>query len=323
MCAERKYNMKFAFLQDLDQSQHALMRVALVQPNGSLLNISQALLAWARTMGTERTGLKERHVPQPNPLGFAMGNYTEVAEMLQQAEAAIGQTPEWATCVYPADTPLLAPLPRPTRIFGIGRNYAEHARELGNAVPEDEPIVFLKASQTVIGPNAAIEIPEGAGRVDFEGELLVVIGMGGKHIAEADALKHIAGYSVFNDVTAREIQRAAQDKKRPWFTGKSLDTFGPLGPYLVTPDEVPDPHNLRLTLTVNGETRQNDTTGSMIYSIPFLIAHLSRYYTLEPGDVIATGTPSGVGPIVPGDTVTVTVENVGTLSNPVVSIAPI
>lgn len=315
--------MKFAYLQHPNLPPTAHTETVLVQPNGSFFAFRQALRAWAKIEGREATGLTSQHFSRPDPLGFAMGNYKEVADLLQKAEAAVGQTSEWAECVYPADTPLLAPLPRPNRIFGIGRNYAEHARELGNAVPEDEPIVFLKGSETVVGPNAPIEIPENAGRVDFEGELLVVIGTGGKHIAESDAMKHIAGYSVFNDVTAREIQRAAQDKKRPWFIGKSLDTFGPLGPFLVTPDEIPDPHNLRLTLTVNGETRQNDTTGSMIYSIPFLIAHLSRYFALHPGDVIATGTPSGVGPIVPGDTVTVTVEGVGTLSNPVISVPSI
>lgn len=214
---------------------------------------------------------------------------------------------------------LLAPLPRPNRILAIGRNYAEHAKESGAEVFE-EPIVFLKASTSVVGPDAAIEIPAWMGRVDFEAELLVVLGRGGKNVPEADAMDLVAGYSVFNDVTAREVQRADQGRKHPWFRSKSVDTFGPMGPYLVTADEVPDPHALRVSLTVNGETKQDDTTASMVYDIPTLIAFLSKWFRLEPGDVIATGTPSGIGAIVPGDVVEATVEGVGTLRNPVVAI---
>jgi 2-keto-4-pentenoate hydratase/2-oxohepta-3-ene-1,7-dioic acid hydratase in catechol pathway len=214
------------------------------------------------------------------------------------------------------DARLLAPVPRPNRILAIGRNYAEHAREQGAQVAE-EPIVFLKASTSVIGPGAAIAIPEWLGRVDFEAELLVVLGRGGRYVSEANAMDLVAGYTVFNDVTAREQQRKDQERKHPWFRSKSMDTFGPMGPYLVTADEVPDPHALRVTCTVNGETRQDDTTGSMVYRIPHLIAFLSRWFALEPGDVIATGTPSGIGPIVPGDVVECTVTGVGTLRNPV------
>ncbi|HVK05431.1 MAG TPA: fumarylacetoacetate hydrolase family protein [Armatimonadaceae bacterium] len=214
---------------------------------------------------------------------------------------------------------LLAPLPRPNRILAIGRNYAEHAKESGADVFE-EPIVFLKASTSVVGPDAPIEIPDWLGRVDFEAELLVVLGKGGKNVSEADAMDLVVGYSVFNDVTAREVQRADQGRKHPWFRSKSVDTFGPMGPYLVTAEEVPDPHALRVTLSVNGETKQDDTTASMVYRIPTLIAFLSNWFLLEPGDVIATGTPSGIGAIVPGDVVEATVEGIGTLRNPVVAV---
>ena len=214
---------------------------------------------------------------------------------------------------------LLAPLPRPNRILAIGRNYAEHAKESGADVFE-EPIVFLKASTSVVGPDAPIEIPDWLGRVDFEAELLVVLGKGGTNVSEADAMDLVVGYSVFNDVTAREVQRADQGRKHPWFRSKSVDTFGPMGPYLVTAEEVPDPHALRVTLSVNGETKQDDTTASMVYRIPTLIAFLSNWFLLEPGDVIATGTPSGIGAIVPGDVVEATVEGIGTLRNPVVAV---
>ncbi len=220
----------------------------------------------------------------------------------------------------PSDARLLPPLPRPNRILAIGRNYAEHAREQGAEVAE-EPIVFLKASTSVIGPNAPIEIPDWIGRVDYEAELLVVLGKGGKNVPEEHAYDLVAGYTIFNDVTARTVQKADQERKHPWFRSKSPDTFGPMGPFLVTPDEVGDPHDLRITLSVNGVERQSDTTASMVYRIPALIAFLSKWFALEPGDVIATGTPSGIGPIVPGDVVEATMENLGTLRNPVVAAA--
>jgi 5-oxopent-3-ene-1,2,5-tricarboxylate decarboxylase / 2-hydroxyhepta-2,4-diene-1,7-dioate isomerase len=212
---------------------------------------------------------------------------------------------------------LLAPIPRPNRILAIGRNYAEHAKELGNAVP-DEPVVFLKSSTSVIGPEIAIQIPRWVGRVDFEAELLVVLGSGGKNIPESDALSHVVGYTLFNDVTAREKSKQLQSKGHPWFLAKSMDTFGPMGPYLLTPDEVSNPHDLEITLTVNGEIKQQSKTDAMIHTIPKLIAFLSRWFALEKGDVIATGTPPGVGPIVPGDTVSLTIPGFGVLANPVV-----
>ena len=212
---------------------------------------------------------------------------------------------------------LLAPLPKPNRILAIGRNYADHAKELGNAVP-DEPVVFLKASTSVIGPDAAIEIPEGVGRVDFEAELLVVLGVGGKNILETEAMNHVCGYTLFNDVTAREKSKALQAKGHPWFLAKSIDTFGPMGPYLLTTDEVSDPQNLQIKLTVNGEIKQDGNTNAMIHTVPKLIAFLSQWFTLEKGDVIATGTPSGVAPIVPGDSVSLEIPHFGVLTNPVV-----
>ncbi|MBC8104060.1 MAG: fumarylacetoacetate hydrolase family protein [Cytophagales bacterium] len=218
----------------------------------------------------------------------------------------------------PETARLLAPVTRPNRILAIGRNYAEHAKEQGESVFA-EPIVFLKASTSVIGSGAAIEIPDWIGQVDFESELLVVLGKGGKNVREEEAMGLVAGYTVFNDVTARTQQKADQERKHPWFRSKSLDTFGPMGPYLVTADEVPDPHALRITCRVNGVLKQDDTTGSMVYRIPALIAFLSRWFALEAGDVIATGTPSGIGPIVPGDTVECSVEGVGILTNPVVA----
>ncbi len=218
----------------------------------------------------------------------------------------------------PADTPLDAPIPRPNRILAIGRNYAEHARELGNAVPE-EPVVFLKASTTVVGPGAPVRIPDWVGRVDYEAELMVVIGKGGRAIPVESAMEHVAGYTGFNDVTARERAKANQAKGHPWFLPKSLDTFGPMGPIVVTTDEIPDPAAVRVRLEVDGAVRQDGSTADMIHSVPELIAHLSRWLALEPGDVVATGTPAGVGPVQPGESMTVEIEHIGRLTNPVIS----
>lgn len=252
----------------------------------------------------------------PQTILEAASGGAALATAISYAVSSLAMNGEADEAAVPSASRLLAPLPRPNRILAIGRNYAEHAKEQGATVTE-EPIVFLKASQSVIAPDEPIRIPEGIGRVDYEAELMVVLGSGGRNIPEAEAMNHVAGYTVFNDVTARTMQKKAQSSNQPWFLSKSLDTFGPMGPYLITADEIPDPHNLRISLTVNGETKQDDTTRSMVFSIPFLIAYLSRFFALEPGDVIATGTPSGIGPIVPGDVVTVTVEGIGTLTNPV------
>jgi 2-keto-4-pentenoate hydratase/2-oxohepta-3-ene-1,7-dioic acid hydratase in catechol pathway len=300
-------------LANIKRDGGAVPAAAVVRGDGTLLEVGAALRAHAALRGQE-PGLPTGVTPME-----IIGRLSEYRAALSQAEEALTRAGRLAEFTRPVDTPLASPIPRPNRILAIGRNYAEHARELGNAVPDD-PIVFQKASTCVVGPDEAIEMPAWVGRVDYEGELLVVLGSGGKNIAEADAMGLVAAYSVFNDVTARERQRAAQEKKHPWFLAKSMDTFGPLGPHLVTADQIADPHALRVTLSVNGETRQDDTTGSMIYRIPTLIAFLSRWMRLEAGDVIATGTPSGVGPLTPGDVVEVTVEGVGTLRNPVVSV---
>lgn len=212
---------------------------------------------------------------------------------------------------------LAPPIPRPNRLFCIGRNYVDHAAEQNAAPPMEEPIVFQKASTSVIASGSPIVIPEWAEQVDYEGELAVVIGLAGKDVAEADAMRHIAGYTLINDVTERTMQKRDMARGYPWFRSKSIDTFGPMGPAIITADEIRDPHNLRLTTEVNGEVKQEANTALLIHKIPKLIAWLSRYFGLEPGDVIATGTPAGVGPLKAGDTVTVTIPEIGTLSNPV------
>jgi 2,4-didehydro-3-deoxy-L-rhamnonate hydrolase len=173
----------------------------------------------------------------------------------------------------------------------IGLNYADHAAESGLPVPP-EPVLFLKATSAVCGPNDAVIIPRGSVKTDWEVELGVVIGTAGKYIDQAKALDHVAGYCVINDVSEREfqIERAGQ-----WDKGKGCDTFGPTGPWLVTKDEVPDPQALGMWLDVDGKRYQNGSTKTMVYGVAFLIAYLSKFFTLHPGDVISTGTPPGVG----------------------------
>jgi 2-keto-4-pentenoate hydratase/2-oxohepta-3-ene-1,7-dioic acid hydratase in catechol pathway len=217
-----------------------------------------------------------------------------------------------------SDAAILAPIARPPRIIALGLNYAAHAHETGKQPPE-EPIYFIKASTAVIGPDEPVVIPKDAGRVDHEVELAAIIGKGGRNISCKKAVEHIAGYTILNDVTARDMQSRDMAASRPWFLSKSFDTFAPMGPCIVLPDEIQEPTHLDLTLRVNGEVRQHSNTRDLIFDIPELIHRLSRYVTLEPGDVIATGTPSGISPIQPGDVMEAEIEKIGVLRNPVVA----
>ncbi|WP_010463967.1 ureidoglycolate lyase [Acidovorax radicis] len=174
----------------------------------------------------------------------------------------------------------------------IGLNYADHAAESGMPVPA-EPVVFSKWTSAIVGPNDAVEIPRGSQRTDWEVELGVVIGQGGRYISEADAMRHVAGYCVINDVSEREVQLERGGGQ--WDKGKGCDTFGPTGPWLVTADEVPDPQVLDLWLEVDGRRYQNGNTRTMVFGVAQLVSHLSQFMSLQPGDIISTGTPPGVG----------------------------
>lgn len=196
----------------------------------------------------------------------------------------------------------------------IGLNYSDHAAETGAAIPP-EPIVFMKATSAIVGPNDTIEIPRNALKTDWEVELGVVIGKTAKYVSERDAMEHVAGYCVVNDVSERAFQAERQGQ---WTKGKSADTFGPTGPWLVTADEVPDPQALPMWLEVNGHRYQNGSTATMIYGVRYLVAYLSQFMSLQPGDIISTGTPPGVGlgqkpPIYlkPDDVVTLGIEGLG------------
>ena len=208
-----------------------------------------------------------------------------------------------------ADVKLLAPVIPRSKVVAVGRNYREHAAELGNEAPS-EPLLFLKPNTSVIGPGDTIVRPSQSSQVDFEGELAIVIGSIAKNVPEADAASVVFGYTVANDVTARDLQ----EKDGQWARAKGFDTFCPLGPVIETEFEVA---SQGIETRVNGEVRQSGRLDEMVHSVASVIAYASAVFTLLPGDVILTGTPAGVGPIVAGDTVEVTVEGIGTLSNPV------
>ena len=186
---------------------------------------------------------------------------------------------------------LTSPITRPSKIICIGLNYADHAKETG-ATPPTEPVIFLKATTALCGPFDDIVIPKNSVKTDWEVELAIVVGKKASYVNESDALQYIAGYCLHNDVSEREFQI---ERSGTWDKGKGCDTFAPIGPWLVTPDEINDIDNLRLWLTVNGKKMQDGTTANLIFNIPFLVSYVSQFMTMLPGDVISTGTPAGVG----------------------------
>ncbi|NOV31695.1 fumarylacetoacetate hydrolase family protein [Methylomonas sp. ZR1] len=249
-----------------------------------------------------------------NMLDFlAAGESAKLA--LQKQIAADGER------IALSDVQLLAPIPRPGKLLGVGLNYADHIGETGMEKPE-YPTFFTKQSTCVIADGEAIHLPPVSDKVDYEGELAFVIGKRCKQVPVEQAHEVIAGYTICNDVTVRDWQQ----RTPTWTLGKSFDTHGPLGPWLVTADEIADPHNLSLKTWVGDELRQNGNTGDMIFNCYELIAYLTQVMTLEPGDVISTGTPAGVGVkmkprgyLKPGQTVRIEIEGIGALSNPVIA----
>ncbi len=211
---------------------------------------------------------------------------------------------------------LKAPLARPPKIIALGLNYELHAKEGSFAVP-NEPVIFVKAGSSVIGPGETIRIPKGMGRIDHEVELAVVIGKQARRVTKKEAYRYIAGYTILNDVTARDLQTTDLARRHPWFRSKSFDTFTPLGPWVVTADEIRPPVRLDLECRVNGKLRQKANTRDLVFDIPTVIEFITRHITLDAGDLLSTGTPAGIGPITHGDTVICLIERIGKLENPV------
>ena len=243
----------------------------------------------------------------------------ETAARLEADPAAFADARGKGWLVPAEDAYWFAPVPRPGKIVCVGLNYRDHAEEAGLALPK-VPVLFSKFATCVIAPGEPVVIPPGAAQVDFEAELAVVIGRRARRVAADRAYEYVLGYTVFNDVSARDFQFGDGQ----WQRGKSCDTFAPMGPTIVTADEIPDPHALGISLTLNGAVMQQSNTSQLIFGVPQLIEFISATITLEPGDVIATGTPAGVGfarkpPVFlkPGDDMEVRIDRVGGLGTPV------
>jgi 2-keto-4-pentenoate hydratase/2-oxohepta-3-ene-1,7-dioic acid hydratase in catechol pathway len=238
---------------------------------------------------------------------------------IAQARAALEAGAPTGTAESLQLVKLMAPILNPTKIIAIGLNYMDHCREQ-KIDPPKSPIIFTKFPSSIVGPGETIRwSPKLTDQVDYEAELAVVIGRTTRHVSQVEALNYVAGYTICDDVSARDLQFGDGQ----WIRGKSLDTFCPLGPYLVTRDEIPDPNNLAIRCLVNDQVLQDSTTAEMIFQVPFLIEYISRAFTLYPGDIITTGTPDGVGVfrnpkvfLKNGDTVTVEIEGLGRLTNP-------
>lgn len=257
----------------------------------------------------------EDEVVSLSALGYrSVRNIIEAGKgALDEVQSRLGNAPRFPL----SHVTLHAPIPRPPRIFAIGLNYQKHADESKMAV-QKVPTVFLKLTSSIIGPDAPIILPKISTQPDYEAEFAVVIGKPGYQIAAEDWQEHVFGYTIINDVSARDIQLATSQ----WTLGKSFPSFSPMGPAIVTADEIPDPHSLDISLTIDGETLQSSNTSDLIFKIPALIAHLSSLTPLEAGDIISTGTPEGVGLgrnpkrwLKPGEEIIITVSKLGQLRN--------
>jgi 2-keto-4-pentenoate hydratase/2-oxohepta-3-ene-1,7-dioic acid hydratase in catechol pathway len=259
-------------------------------------------------------------------IGLWNAGFSDMLSIVAAGSDVLRRIEHWAARAPASDrhrlasVRLKAPIPRPPKIICVGLNYRDHAIESGMDIP-DVPTIFTKFPTAVIGSGDNIVLPRASTKPDYEAEFAFVIGKGGRHIPEDRWREHVFGYMNLNDVSARDFQLATSQ----WIMGKTFDTFAPMGPYLVTADEIADPHALDISLTINGETLQSSNTSHLIFKIPDLISHLSAVFTLEPGDVVSTGTTAGVGfarkpPrfLRPGDEVVVRVEGLGELRNSVI-----
>lgn len=260
-------------------------------------------------------------------VSLAGAGYRDLIAVMAAGEDARARIENWAynppaEAVAPLESVrLLAPVPRPPKFVCVGLNYRDHAIESNMEIPK-VPTIFNKFPSVVIGPGDDIVLPKVSTRPDYEAELAFVIGRGGRAIPASRWQDHVFGYTIVNDVSARDYQLATSQ----WLMGKTFDTFAPMGPWIVSAGDIPDPHTLDISLTIGGETLQNSNTRELIFRIPELVEYLSRVVTLEPGDVVATGTPSGVGfarkpprYLKGGDEVTVKIQGIGELRNPVVA----
>jgi 2-keto-4-pentenoate hydratase/2-oxohepta-3-ene-1,7-dioic acid hydratase in catechol pathway len=260
-------------------------------------------------------------------LDLSTVGFTSILEFIEagpqaraKAEAVADRPPEKVKHSL-REVKLLAPIPKPRKLICVGLNYRDHAAETNTPIPS-VPTIFNKFATAVIGPGENIVLPKVSKAPDYEAEFAFIIGRGGRRIAAEEWEQHVFGYTIVNDVTARDYQRATSQ----WLMGKTFDTFAPMGPWIVTADEIPDPHTLDVQMVINEEVLQDSNTQELIFKIPDLIAFLSSVFTLEPGDIVSTGTPAGVGfarkpprYLRPGDDITVKISSIGELRNPVVA----
>lgn len=276
----------------------------------------------------QREGYSEPGVVVDDQIfGLRGAGFPDIVPLIAGGDDALDRVSRWAYSPPGAErieasaAKLLAPVIHPPKIICIGLNYRDHAEEAKLAIP-DVPTVFAKFRNALTGHGHPIILPKNSTKPDYEAELAVIIGRGGRHIPEERWREHVFGYTIANDVSARDFQTATSQ----WMIGKTFNTFAPLGPAIVTADEIEDPHNLDISLTLSGEVMQNSNTRNMIFGIPRLVAYLSSVFPLEPGDIVVTGTPAGVGfarkpPrwLKPGDECRIRIQGVGELVNPVVA----
>ena len=298
-------------------------RIGALSPGG-VVDLAQAV---ARYLAQESRGVSQSRAARlvPGDMVQLLSQGDEVLNICRQALASREGAADGTQDILPMTAVrVLAPVTRPGKILGVGRNYGAHAKEAGLSPSEQkQPRIFAKFSSSVIGPDAGIPKPKAVEKLDYETELAVVIGKRARNVSEAEAGSVIAGYTIVNDVSARELQLDVNPPQTSF--AKSMDGFCPMGPCLVTPDELPDPGRLHIKCWLNGELVQDGNTADMIFSVPYTISYLSRFLTLEPGDVLATGTPPGVGVfrkpprfLRPGDHLRMDISGIGSLTNVVV-----
>ncbi|MDQ2711592.1 MAG: fumarylacetoacetate hydrolase family protein [Acidobacteriota bacterium] len=253
-------------------------------------------------------------------IDLTAAGFSTLLEFIEHGSLDIARSSDGAR-IHLSRVKLRAPIPQPRKLICVGLNYLDHAKETGAELPK-VPTIFNKFATSVIGPGENIVLPKVSNAPDYEAELAFVVGRGGRHIAAENWAGHVFGYTIINDVSARDYQKATSQ----WLMGKTFDTFAPMGPWIVSANEIADPHSLDIQLEINGEKLQNSNTRELIFKIPELIAFLSSVFTLQPGDIVSTGTPAGVGftrqpPrfLRAGEVVTVKIESIGELTNPIVA----
>lgn len=284
-----------------------------------VIDLHQAYVAWLKANGHPRAEQLAAALVPADTIGLLEGGEKSLEEAQKAVEFALAH----GLTIDRTHVKMEAPVLKPNKIVCVGHNYREHILEMKRELPE-YPVIFAKFSNTIIGPEDDIPLPPITSQLDYEAEFAFVIGKRARNVKQTEALEYVAGYTIVNDVTARDLQR----RTIQWLQGKTLDGSAPMGPWLVTKDEIPDPHSLEISLSVNGEERQRSNTKNLVFNVHYLVEFLSHIMTLEPGDVICTGTPGGVGVarnpqvfLQHGDIVRIEVENIGVLENRVTAVS--